>query len=121
MAQKPRRECRALGCHNLTRDTYCEAHRKSSAERHRHYDKYQRDKWAAAFYKSEKWKRARLKSMEKHHWLCQDCLARGIITTAEMVHHIKPLRLFPELALVQENLRPLCNKCHAKYKDPPGV
>lgn len=115
MAQKPMRECRVNGCHNLTRNGYCNKHLNLKNERHRAYDKTTRDKWAAAFYKSKVWKVAREKSLALHYGLCQDCLAQGKMTDAEMVHHIKPLREYPELATVQSNLRPLCNRCHAKY------
>jgi 5-methylcytosine-specific restriction endonuclease McrA len=31
-----------------------------------------------------------------------------------MVHHIKPLSDYPDLALVLENLLSLCNSCHNK-------
>lgn len=110
MAQKPMRECRVMGCRNLTREGYCEKHLNLKNERHRVYDKTQRDKRTAEFYKSKKWQKARDLSMAQHYGICQDCGG-----TAEMVHHIKPLRDYPELATVQSNLRPLCNKCHGKY------
>ncbi|OZQ74694.1 endonuclease [Paenibacillus odorifer] len=37
---------------------------------------------------------------------------------ADMVHHIKPLSEYPELALVLKNLLSLCNSCH--NKEHPG-
>lgn len=110
MARKPLRECRVNGCHNLTRNGYCDKHLNLKNERHRIYDTTARDKKAAAFYKSDEWKRARKLALARCFGICQDC--GGM---AEMVHHIKPLREYPELALVQSNLKPLCNKCHAKY------
>ena len=116
MARKPLRECRVYGCHNLTRDGYCNKHIGLKTERHKVYDKCQRDKEAAGFYKSSAWMKARALSMVRHYGLCQDCLNKGMIKQADMVHHIKPLREFPDLALEQSNLRPLCNQCHAKYK-----
>lgn len=33
------------------------------------------------------------------------------------VHHIMPLKTFPELACVPENLASLCQQCHARYHD----
>lgn len=124
MGLKPLRECKQIGCHELTRSTYCETHLKCENERlkryknerQKRYDEKQRDKRAAAFYKTQAWKDARALSMAKHYGLCQDCLAKGIVKQADMVHHIKALRDYPELALTQSNLRPLCNKCHAQYK-----
>ena len=80
--------------------------------RHKIYDTTIRDKQAARFYKSDAWLEARALSMARHFGICQDCGG-----AAEMVHHIKPLRKRPELALVQSNLRPLCNKCPGKYKN----
>ena len=115
MAKKPMRECRVNGCHNLTRNGYCDKHLTLKKERHKIYDATARDKQAAAFYKSARWRKARELSLATHHGLCQDCLAKGEIVKADMVHHIKALRDYPELATVQSNLRPLCNICHAKY------
>lgn len=119
MHQKPMRECRKIGCHVLTRETYCKKHREEKqdreAQRQRCYDRKNRDAKSAAFYKSKQWQKARALSIAAHYGLCQDCLAQGTIKTADMVHHVKPLREFPELALDQSNLRPLCNQCHAKY------
>ena len=111
MGKKPLRECRKSGCHNLTRTGYCDKHLKVENQRHKVYDQYKRDKKAAAFYKSDEWKKARLIAMARCFGICQDCGG-----TATMVHHIKPLRLYPELALVQSNLKPLCDKCHAQYR-----
>ena len=33
---------------------------------------------------------------------------------ATMVHHIKPRKEYPELALCPENLESLCNLCHER-------
>ena len=40
---------------------------------------------------------------------CNDC--RRLATE---VHHIKPIRDYPELRLVWENLMGLCKSCHSK-------
>ena len=116
MGQKAMRECCVAGCHNLTRDGYCQVHVHLKLQRHSIYDRTDRDKQAAAFYKSDAWRKARALSMARHYGLCQDCLEHDITKDAVMVHHVKPLRQYPELALVQSNLRPLCNRCHAQYK-----
>ncbi len=129
MGQKPMRECRKIGCHILTRETYCKKHREEYMEREKrwknqyhkrkkyqkYYDTHKRDPKTANFYRSSAWQKARALSIASHYGLCQDCLVEGRLRRADMVHHIKPLREYPELALVQSNLRPLCNKCHAKY------
>lgn len=117
MGKKPMRECAKSGCHNLTRSTYCDKHKSlfEGSARHKIYDKTMRDKKAAEFYHSAVWKKVRAQAIARAHGLCQDCLARGIMTKADMVHHVKPLREYPEHALDLNNLRPLCNACHAKY------
>lgn len=119
MGRKPMRECLKIGCHTLTRDKYCKRHKdeyiKREGQRQRQYDRNNRNAESAAFYKSVAWQKARALSIAAHYGLCQDCLAQGRFKKADMVHHIKPLRDFPSLALEQSNLRPLCNKCHAKY------
>lgn len=115
MGKKPMRECAAPGCHVLTREWYCDEHMSLKKERQRIYDETSRDQKAAGFYKSPQWKKAREIAMMRCYGLCQDCLENGKIVKADMVHHIKPLRQHPELALDQNNLRPLCNACHAKY------
>ena len=49
--------------------------------------------------------------------LCQDCLAKGIYTPAQEVHHI--IELTPEnindpsIALNPDNLISLCKSCHS--------
>lgn len=112
MGRKPLRECGKAGCHKLTRSYYCDEHK---INRHKIYDSEQRDKSTDKFYHSDKWKNVRAQAMARAHGLCQDCLKRGLLVNAEMVHHIKPLRDYPELGLDLNNLKPLCNRCHGQY------
>ena len=44
--------------------------------------------------------------------LCVECKAKGIIRAAAVTDHIKPTRLFPELAYDWNNLQSLCTQCH---------
>lgn len=52
--------------------------------------------------------------------LCEDCLARGIVTAATEVHHVKPvedaLTAADKEALMFDphNLRSLCRACHVE-------
>lgn len=116
MAFKPKRPCSKMGCRNITADRYCDQHAlladQQRKERHRHYDRYQRDQQAAKFYNSIEWKRVRQQALIKDHGLCQDCLEEQRITTADVVDHIKPLRLFWHLRLTLSNLRSLCHMHH---------
>ena len=66
------------------------------------------------FYKSGRWLRKRAKILRRDKYLCQNCLRYGRKTPAEIVHHIKPFDLYPELALNDKNLVSLCAACHNK-------
>ncbi|MBS4191756.1 HNH endonuclease [Bacillus sp. FJAT-49705] len=117
MARKPLRPCNAPSCRNLTRERYCEEHKQIEVQqnkaRHNYYDKYQRDKDAAAFYKSVAWQRMREQALQRDLGLCQHCFANKEITLADMVDHIIPIKLAWEYRLWLDNLQSLCNRCHA--------
>jgi 5-methylcytosine-specific restriction endonuclease McrA len=72
-------------------------------------------KW---LYSSPAWKRVRKEYYERVGGLCEDCLARGIITPGDEVHHkifITPANMHdPSIALNPDNLVLLCKQCHAK-------
>ena len=89
--------------------------------------------FAKAFYKSKAWQACRDSYMASRSYLCEDCLARGVYTPAEIVHHVIELTpeniKDPEVALSWSNLRAVCRECHAaahgarirRYKvDPSG-
>ena len=78
-----------------------------------------------AFYGSGEWKklRSQLLNLDKHgrpRVRCYDCERKSPaeVTTATTVHHIKPLRERPDLALSlkdengEAQLVPLCDSCH---------
>ena len=46
-----------------------------------------------AFYRSKEWRVLRVQALERDNYLCVECKKRGIITPADTVHHIKPLRI----------------------------
>lgn len=73
------------------------------------------------FYHSPIWRKTRLLVLQRDHYLCQHCLAKGIITKATEVHHIKPLADYPWLALKLENLISLCWQCHEKTKNKKQI
>lgn len=70
-------------------------------------------------YQSGKWKPIRDAYIASHP-LCEDCLAAGVTTVAEDVHHIRSFMEVPEgwqrdaLAYDWENLVSLCRACHRK-------
>lgn len=77
-----------------------------------------KEKKAEPFYLTPAWQRLRLLIIERSGGWCEQCLRdmkAGKTTKprrAEMVHHIKPYKDFPELALDESNLEALCNRCH---------
>ena len=66
------------------------------------------------FYHSREWKKLRREALERDHYLCVECKKKGIITPANTVHHIKPLRVDDSRALQLSNLETVCGACHNK-------
>lgn len=64
------------------------------------------------FYGLAIWTEKRNEIITRDRCLCQDCLARGVITPASVVHHIQFLDVRPDLALEDSNLISLCKFCH---------
>lgn len=96
---------------SLKRCTECE---KTKSDRHKYYDMYQRDKKAAAFYKSKEWQKVRELVLSRDLGLCVRCLANHVepVVFADMVDHIIPLKIDWHLRLESNNLQSLCNRCH---------
>lgn len=73
--------------------------------------------FAQKFYNSKRWHNTRDAYRKAVGGLCEDCLAKGIITAGAEVHHIEPLT--PEninddsITLGWDNLAFLCKDCHA--------
>lgn len=72
------------------------------------------------FYKSKEWRKCRIAVLIRDHHLCQPCLRKGRVTTANTVHHIKPLESHPELALDEDNLESICPTCHNQEHPEKG-
>ena len=72
--------------------------------------------FARQFYSSAAWQDCRNEYMKCAHYLCEDCMARGIYKPAKEVHHIEeltPMNIHrPEIALNFANLVALCKECH---------
>ena len=70
-----------------------------------------------AFYSSQAWKDARRNYKQSVGGLCEECLKKGIITPADIVHHKKPLTdenvSDLSISLGWCNLQALCRQCHA--------
>lgn len=64
------------------------------------------------FLQSFEWRAARMMAIKRLSPVCQ-CFGASPRTGAVInVDHIKPRKLFPELALDQDNLQILCNDCN---------
>lgn len=72
----------------------------------------------SGFYDSQAWKDTRRNYKQSVGHLCERCLQRGIIQSADVVHHIVPLTAENigdvNLSLNWDNLQALCRKCHAE-------
>lgn len=64
------------------------------------------------FLQSKAWKRVRFQALKKHGMNCQACGASPSTGAVLNVDHIKPRRLFPEIALSLDNLQVLCSDCN---------
>jgi hypothetical protein len=64
------------------------------------------------FLSSYAWRRLRMEALRKHGARCQCCGASPSTGAVMNVDHIKPRKLFPDLALDIENLQVLCHDCN---------
>lgn len=64
------------------------------------------------FYNEKYWRRLSHRIIKEEHSECRLCREAHRLTRAVLVHHIKPLRIAPELAYERSNLMPLCHDCH---------
>ena len=72
---------------------------------------YQKGAYKEARYNTKRWRTVRGLVLQGNP-LCVNCEATGLITVAQMVDHIEPVRLGGEF-WDTSNLQPLCNSCHA--------
>lgn len=80
------------------------------------YDKYKRNQTSRKVYKSKEWTTLRDWILHvRDNGLCQKCLEDKRIIEADVVHHIKELSDYPELAFVKSNLISWCHTCHNRH------
>lgn len=76
---------------------------------------------ATGFYQSMAWKETRRNYKQSVGGLCERCLAKGIITPAEIIHHKVPLTADNisdlNISLGWGNLQALCRQCHAEVHE----
>lgn len=64
------------------------------------------------FLQSYEWRRVRMVALKKYGPKCQCCGATPADGAVMNVDHIKPRKLFPQLALDVNNLQVLCHECN---------
>jgi 5-methylcytosine-specific restriction endonuclease McrA len=74
--------------------------------------RFSTDPTGEAFLASYEWRRVRMMALKKHGATCQCCGASPKTGAVMNVDHIKPRRLFPQLALDVDNLQVLCHECN---------
>lgn len=74
------------------------------------------------FYTSSIWRRTQARILKENHYECERCKRKGLVVKASTVHHRKYLRKYPELALDDSNLEPICERCHfdEHHRRKPG-
>ncbi|MCD8073451.1 MAG: HNH endonuclease [Lachnospiraceae bacterium] len=115
MPRKPKHPCSHPGCPALVEygERFCEKHQK---EENKRYKKYDRDPAVRRRY-GRAWKRIR-DSYAAAHPLCELCLAKGIYTKTEEIHHKLPLS--EGGTHDRSNLIALCKPCHARIHAERG-
>ena len=75
-------------------------------------------KFARPFYNSATWQSVRQSVLERSGGLCERCWKKGIIRTADVVHHkifLTPKNIRdPNVSLNPKHLEALCQDCHAE-------
>lgn len=61
---------------------------------------------------SYEWRKLRMEALKKYGARCQCCGATPATGAVMNVDHIKPRKVFPELALTLTNLQILCHECN---------
>lgn len=79
-----------------------------------------KEKDITAIYQTTKWRRKREQILKRDKYQCTICKRYGKMRQAAVVHHIKPLQEYPELAWDDDNLTSLCRKCHEMVHPEKG-
>ena len=107
MPNKPLHPCSHPGCINLTREKYCDQHKKTQQKRT--YDTKRGTASQRGY--DFRWQQYRI-SFLRIHPLCAECERNGIITPASIVDHIRPHKGDMKLFWDKNNHQSLCEQCH---------
>lgn len=61
-----------------------------------------------------RWRKLKAWVLNRDGHLCQECKANGQLVPTNLVDHIVPIAVAPELRLVAENCQALCVKCNTR-------
>ena len=74
--------------------------------------------FAKRLYKSKQWQACRAAYAASRGHLCEECMAKGIYKTGDIVHHKIPITANniddPTITLNWDNLELVCRDCHAR-------
>lgn len=74
-----------------------------------------RNKEYTAFYNSTQWRKLRQQVLMRDNYLCQHCLAEGVVNDKNLiVHHKIELKRDWSKRLDMDNLEAVCFSCHNK-------
>ena len=80
--------------------------------------------FASAFYHSPEWEHCREAYLRSRGYLCEQCLQKGIVTPAKIVHHkifLTPENINePRITLDWNNLFAVCKNCHEEIHENCG-
>lgn len=119
-----KKQCSYRSCTKILGDgiKFCDYHQKIyDKEQKKRYKEYNRKrlndedaKKRMDFYNSKTW--IRLSEDIKNHYfgLCLVCWLRNRIVNSFYTHHIEEVAERPDLILDEDNLIPLCTKCHSR-------
>ena len=85
-------------------------------QQQRQYNRYKRDPEIIKKYDG-RYKKLRNLYIQQHP-LCEECLKRELLTPAEEVHHILPVKWGGKHSF--ENFMALCQSCHTKLEREIG-
>ena len=119
MPLAPLKPCRHPGCRAVVPSGYCAAH-KAQQWQHVEHGRNARPELANArrIRDSAAWKKARAWFTAQNPLCCDPWQVHGETSPAltTQVHHVEPLSARPDLAFDADNLRPLCDYCHARVE-----
>ena len=113
MARRAKKVCRKLGCNALVEiPGHCDDHQKETTS----FATLDSRKTVLTkkFYSSWKWTKTS-RRFRTDNPLCEECKEKGIVQSAEMVHHEPPLEVLLEKgmnAYDSQYLHSLCDNCH---------